>query len=119
MRRSSNKAKKLSTHSIDRFRQRTDLSKSRDMKRLFTNALKRGNNPDHYHGAFEQYLASHKRKSTHGVKVYANLVFIYNKRSRTLVTVFKVPDEYVPLQDYEKGGKYYESLQGNKELHTQ
>lgn len=86
---------KVSHHAKTRFKERLDIPFSQECVRQFKHAVKDGWGYDHYTGAFKQYLQSHKRSNC-GLKVYKENVYIY--RNSTLITVFPVPDKYLPTK---------------------
>lgn len=88
------KTYKVTSHAKHRFRERLDIPFSSDCMKQFKKALKYGWNPDHYTGAFKQYLESHKRGKNSGIKVYAENIYIY--KGSTLITVYPIPQKYSP-----------------------
>ena len=52
-------------------------------------------------GAFRDYLFSKKHNKR--IKVYKGFVFIFNKTSDRVITLYKIPTEY--MEEYEKYGQ--------------
>jgi hypothetical protein len=42
----------------------------------------------------------HYKSPNISIKVYNDVIVIYNKRSRRLITTFKVPDKYLPVSNF-------------------
>lgn len=90
------KTYKVTHHARTRFKERLNVPFSSECNKQFKKALKFGWNPDHYVGAFKQYLESHKRGKNSGIKVYSGNIYIY--RGSTLITVYPIPEKYLPVK---------------------
>lgn len=84
---------KLTSHSRIRLRERIDVRKSQQ-KQFFKRALMYGkcehdfeNNEKVY-----KYLLNLQRKRNCQVKVYKGYIFIHSKVSKTLYTVYEIPE---------------------------
>lgn len=96
---------KITTHSKKRIRERVNSSlTNRNVNSLFKNALKNGYSPSNFQDCkFKQYLMSHSKKSA--VKVFQGNLFFYNGSSKTLYTVWSVPEQYLNYEFYLKKHK--------------
>ena len=89
--------KTLTYHGKKRVNERTNISEN---KTAFIRKVSRlGKTKNMYKGKFYQYLSSKSRGSR--VKVYDNYIYIMAKNSKSLITVYPVPEKYLPTEQYE------------------
>ena len=79
-------------------------TKERTNTNLNYNALartvsKNGFSKNDFKGAFYNYLLS-KSKSGARVKIYDNNIYIFSKNTKRLITTYKVPDKYLPIEKW-------------------
>ena len=67
---------------------------------LVHNASQYGKSINEYKGKFKQYLLS-KDRPRNRIKIYNNNLFVFSKNSKRLITVYPVPEKYIPLEKYE------------------
>ena len=87
-------------HAKKRISERTDLSLSQFNKKA-SFIFKHGYKLRRFEGALYEYLCS-KSIDGHGyvLRVYEDLIFIFDSRKRTLVTVYPIPEELLPISNY-------------------
>lgn len=89
---------KSSKHAKYRANERLNVAYKAKRNQLFNRALKYGHPPADFTGEFRMYLESKKKnKKNVGVKVYDNNIFIY--KNKLMITVFPVPERFIPTQD--------------------
>lgn len=89
--------KKLTYHGRKRVNERTNINEN---KTAFMRKVSRlGKTKNMYRGKFYQYLSSKSRGTV--VKVYNNYIYIMAKNSKSLITVYPVPEKYLPTEQYE------------------
>lgn len=49
---------------------------------------------------FYLYCTQHKRRGAINIKVKDDMMVIYNKRSQRAITVYKVPEKFLPVEKY-------------------
>ena len=111
------KRNRLTSHGKKRISERINATskttlklKPYDLSRI---AYMNGKSKDDFEGKFKQYIES-KSKKGRKVKIYSNYVYIYSNKK--LLTLFAVPDKYLPIQQYEKNNilnkidLYYDKL---------
>ena len=86
----------VSNHAKQRFRERTDLCKNKEMTQLFGQARHYGKSFAEFAGEFHNFLYARRTKNMH-IKVYQDLVFFY--KHRKLITVYKVPEQFLPVKE--------------------
>lgn len=89
---------RITKHGKSRVKQRTDTNHS--SKALARIVSKNGKSKGMYQGRFHQFLVS---KSAGGarVKVYQDNIYIFSKNTKKLITTYKVPEKYLPTEQYE------------------
>ena len=88
---------RLSEHSKKRMKQRTVLN-HRERKSLFRKVLDNGKSPSQIKNEeLKKYLNCKQRN--HKIKLYNNYVFIYSKNNKKLITMYKIPDTFIGLED--------------------
>lgn len=89
--------KRLTKHAAVRNRQRFGTSNKR-IKEVLTY----GYTVDEFVGPFHDYLAMIKTKTggAGNVKVRDNMLVVYNKRSQRAITVWEVPEKYIPVENF-------------------
>ena len=90
---------KVSHHAKQRARERIDGPTNKYQKnQLFTKALQKGVPAKNYSGPFREYLNNKLNHKGTNIKVYKNNIYVYN--NRVVLTVFPVPQMYLPVDDY-------------------
>ena len=89
---------KISHHAKQRASERLDVNRKFERDKLFKRALRYGHPISEFAGDFENYLSGKKRARNTGVKVYDGNVYIY--RNQTVITVFPVPEKYLPIEEH-------------------
>ena len=89
---------KISHHAKQRASERLDVNRKFERDKLFKRALRYGHPISEFAGDFENYLSGKKRARNTGVKVYDGNVYIY--RNQTVITVFPVPEKYLPIDEH-------------------
>lgn len=85
---------KISNHAKRRIVERTYFN-HRERKQLFRNALDKGKSVKQIKDKnINKYLAS-KQTKTVRIKLYKDYVFVYGKNSKTLYTMYKLPENLV------------------------
>ena len=104
---------KTTFHAKIRYKERTNYSEE-EIKKLADIAFKHGYRLRRFRGHFFHYLiCRQKRGYGHSVRVYDNHVFIFDNVSRLLLTVYPVPDWYLPVSRWfidsedESGGRCF------------
>ncbi len=96
------KGKNQTRHGLERAKSRVGIANKHQAIVTIRNASKKGLNiADIEDGALKEYLKS----KDHGkrVKLYKRYVYIFNKTSDRVITIYPLPDEY--LEEYKKYGK--------------
>ena len=90
---------KISAHAKQRNKERFD-GNNKDIK----NTIIYGYVKEDFEGSFYDFLDYLKHKGSGGttVKVKGEMIVIYNKRSRRAITTFRVPDKYLPIDNFLK-----------------
>ena len=88
---------KLSIHAKTRNKERLAVS-----NKVIKEIMRSGYVPENFEGPFHDYLVTTRNKGSIGVsvRVKRGIVVIYNRRSRRAITTYKVPDKYMPMEDY-------------------
>ena len=89
--------KRVSIHAKERCHERFGVSNKR-----IKDVMMYGYSPVHFEKPFYDFLLSvqNTRGGAVTVKVKDNMVVIYNKRSQRAITCYKVPDRYMPWEQY-------------------
>lgn len=89
----------ISSHARKRAAERLDLSRRDDVVHRFRNALMYGLSPSNFRGPFNQYLQSKLKKNSYcTIKIYSDFVYIH--RNKKLITMFPVPEKYLPVKQW-------------------
>ena len=89
----------ISEHARRRAAERLEMSRRADIVHQFRQALMYGLSPTSFRGPFSQYLKSKLTKNRYcTVKVYCDFTYIH--RNKKLITMFPVPDKYLPVKQY-------------------
>ena len=93
---------RVSTHGKKRIRERVQSSlTNRNVNSLFRSALHNGYTPKAFIECdFKKYLIAHSKKNS--VKVFQNHMFLYNSSKKILYTVWKVPAQFLPYEQFLK-----------------
>lgn len=94
----------VSAHAKQRMEERLEnWSKTTKPVKVFENALKYGKSIKQFYGTFREYLETTAAKYPQtSLMVYAGNVFVYEVRKKILITVWNIPEEYMPWKDYLK-----------------
>lgn len=93
------KSVQITKHARTRFAERLDLTRREEMNHYFKSAIKSGLNPKSFKGKFHTYLISKLKKNSYcTLKVYSD--FIYIHRNKKLITMFPVPEKYLPVSQW-------------------
>lgn len=89
---------RVTKHARKRIRERVITNQSPIS--LLNTVSRKGKTKGMYEGKFHQYLTS---KSINGkiAKVYKDNIYILTKNTRRLITTFKIPEKYLPVEQYE------------------
>lgn len=90
--------RKLTYHGKKRVNERTMIYESKAA--LVRRVSMLGKTRNMYRGKFYQYLLSKSNRGAQ-VKVYNDYVYIMSKNSRRLITLYPVPEKYLPIKQYE------------------
>ena len=91
----------ISNHAKIRAAERLDLTRRDDVNHLFRQAISYGINPSKFTGKFKDYLLSKLKKHSYcSIIVYSD--FIYVRHNNKLITMYPVPDKYIPVKTYLK-----------------
>lgn len=92
---------KLTRHAIKRTYERTNLD-GKSANKLIKELMQFGLPPSAYTGDFYSYLhhIRTKKYNSIGVRVLHNYILLYNKRSRKAITIYPVPEKFLPLDQY-------------------
>lgn len=84
---------KLSKHSKQRMRERTDLN-HKERQRLFRYALDNGKD---YHHIKDEEVRKYVKNRSSGckIKLYQDYMFLYSKNKHRLYTMYRLPEELV------------------------
>lgn len=88
---------RITYHGKKRTRERT--STNLNYNALARVVSKKGLSKNDFKGAFYQYLLS-KSKSGARVKVYNDNIYIFSKNTKRLITTYKIPEKFVPIEQW-------------------
>lgn len=75
------------------------MSRRNEIVHHFRKALMYGLSPSSFKGPFSQYLKAKLKKNSYcTIKVFCD--FIYIHRNKKLITMFPVPEKYLPISQY-------------------
>lgn len=87
-------------HAKNRYSERTDVSKN-STKHNTKYAYKNGTPISKFTGDFYNYLFFKQRHNSRvSVKVYNNNVYIFDNINKKLITVYPVPEKFLPVEQY-------------------
>lgn len=91
----------LTTHSKERLQQRTDYSNAEYERRAAT-AFKKGYESTAFTGKLAEYLQSLcHNQGAYVAKIYDDVIYIFNNYcGHRLLTAYKVPEEYLPIDAF-------------------
>lgn len=89
--------KQLTYHGKRRVKERIEINEREAV--LVKRVSRNGKTPNMYRGDFYRYLCSKDRGAR--IKVYKDYIYILSKTSRKLITMYKVPLKYLPVERYE------------------
>ena len=89
----------ISEHAKRRAAERLNISRRNDIKHHFRKALMYGLSPSSFKGTFYRYLMSKlKKNKSCTIKIYSDFVYIH--RNKKLITMFPVPERYLPVSQF-------------------
>ena len=90
----------ITHHAKQRSNERTDYSIP-ELKKASSFALKHGYKIRAFSGELYDYLYSKQiRGADYIVRVYENNIYIFDARLKRLLTIYAVPEEYLPVENY-------------------
>ena len=97
---------KMTSHVIQRTKERVDLN-GKSSNTFVKEAMQFGLAPSDFVGDFYSYLHHIKAKKykSIGIRVFENNILVYNKNSRTAITIYSVPKKYLPVEQYKVTSK--------------
>ncbi len=89
---------RVTSHGKKRMQERVNVYNN--YKMTIRNVMNKGKTVDYYKGAFYYYLTRRKKGY---IRVYNNRIYVFGSRynKKRLITVFPVPEKYLPLDKYE------------------
>ena len=92
---------KLTNHVIKRTSERVDLNGKTANKQV-REMMQYGLPPGAFTGDFYSYLhyIRTKKYKSIGVRVMDNYILLYNKNSRRAITLYAVPEKFLPVEQY-------------------
>ncbi len=110
--------RKITKHGLMRIKER--VGESYNERSLLKEVLLKGDTKENYSKEFYEYLC---QKSVKGakIKIYKDFIYILSKNKKNLITVYHVPDNFIPIEQYFiKKGKsdllYFSNRFINKEI---
>lgn len=93
-------SKKITNHAKQRTLERTDYKLS-ELKNISKHVFRYGYHIRRFSGDFYEYLRSKQISgSNYSVRVYKNHVYIFDTIQRRLLTVYPVPEQFVPVSNF-------------------
>ena len=101
--------KKLSKHVVKRAKERLNID-GLPSDNLVKKMMKYGLTLGDFTGDFYSYLhhVKNKKSKSISIRVLFDSVLIYNKHSKTAITVYPVPPQFLPIEQYIKSDKNVE-----------
>ena len=65
------------------------------------NVVQNGKTKKDFRGDLYYYILNKESKRDKKVKIYKNFVYIFNKANHSLITVYPVPEEFLPIEQFE------------------
>ena len=98
---------KVSSHARERARERLDVHHHTDVNKELNNAVMYGHPLNDYTGEFARFLENKKKhnRGNVGFKVYKETILVY--RNKTIITTYKVPDKFLPTDNYLRSSYAY------------
>lgn len=96
------KKSKLTQHSLQRAKERIDTGSqlpNRKLREIMLYGFSPGDFKDDFY-SYLIYTKSKKHSSSIGIRVLYDLILLYNKRSRRVITVYPVPEKFLPVDQY-------------------
>lgn len=72
--------------------------------------IQNGTTKKDYKGDFYYYILDKEKRKDKKIKIYKNFIYIFNKASHGLITVYPIPEEFLPLEQYEFNDKEKEII---------
>lgn len=93
---SRTRVKKQTKHGIMRFKERCSSIPAKNMDSFIKSASKHGFSPAHFpESPFKHYLLAKQRKNNKRIKIYKDFIFIFNSTSNGLITMYRIPENYI------------------------
>lgn len=97
-----------SSHGSIRMKER--IGSIKNDKSHLRNAIRNGKTKKDFRGDFYYYILEKESKRDKKIKIYKNFIYIFNKGSHGLITTYPVPEEFLPIEQYEYTEKEKEIL---------
>lgn len=88
-----------SIHGSNRIKER--IGNIKNDKVHLRNVVQKGKTKKDFRGDFYYYILQKESRKDKKVKIYKNFVYIFNKGSHGLITTYPVPEEFLPIEQYE------------------
>ena len=96
----NNLNKPVTDHAKQRITERTDISLS-DIKKLSKHIYKYGYRLSRFTGDLHTYINSKQIDGGHySIRVFNNYIYIFDSELKRLLTVYPIPEEYLPVSNY-------------------
>lgn len=107
---------RVTKHAKQRAGERLGVSFHAQVNKTFNKAIQYGKSADNYRGPFADYLQAKKakQKGNTSLKVYDGFIVIY--RNKTIITTFKIPEQFKPVSQYLASNWEEAMLPGNGSL---
>lgn len=90
----------ISDHAKLRFQERTTLTKN-EQHNITQNAYKHGHAISRFVEPFFTYLNERQLNGHYySVRVYDRYIFVFDNQKKVLVTIYPIPDEYLPIENF-------------------
>ena len=90
----------VTRHASNRIQQRTEFSPNQKNHNI-NNAWKYGHKIDNYVDPFFSFLLTKQQEGNRTiVKIYEDNIYVFENKKRRLITVYPVPEEYVPTKQF-------------------
>ena len=92
--------KNISRHASNRIQQRTEFSPSQKNHSI-NKAWQYGHKIDNYVDPFYSFLLTKQQEGNRTVvKIYEDTIYVFENKRQRLITVYPVPEEYVPTKQF-------------------
>lgn len=92
--------KNISRHASNRIQQRTEFSANQKNHNV-NSAWQYGHKIDSYIDPFYSFLLTKQQEGNRTVvKIYEDTIYVFENKRQRLITVYPVPEEYVPTKQF-------------------